>query len=239
MDEVVEIHLPMSHEPADSYFACEEAVTQALESGELGYVDGNDIGQGEFTLFLMGPNGRALLDTVRPLLPTGLLHPGAHAVIRRDNNDEVTEEKVVLAESDRPEPEAADHWAPVSFGAIDSGDSPESDIFRQTLNTIWKSLPTTEPSGPSEVQLVVVWQLPGRVWSEVDEMKVKVEDRAHRMLGTRVPVRKYPNTANECRTQIRESLGRVLEACRSIIKKKRLDWDLTDVEQVINGIAGQ
>ena len=30
----------------------------------------------------------------------------------------------------------------------------------------------------------------------------------------------------------------VLEMCRSLITRKRLDWHLTDVERVINGIVG-
>jgi hypothetical protein len=58
------------------------------------------------------------------------------------------------------------------------------------------------------------------------------------MLGANVPIRNYPPTATECQAQIRASLGRVLEMCRSLITRKRLDWDLTDVEHVINGIVG-
>jgi hypothetical protein len=240
VDEVVEIHLPMSQKEAPSYFALEEAVTEAIESSDLGYVDGNDVGQGEFTIFLTGADGRKLLDAVRPLLAEGLLNPGAHAVIRRQSNDEVTEDKVILVPSNRDEPLAAKErqkeWSAVGFGAIQGGD--EGDAFWQALRMIWVALPTSQPSKPNAAQLVVVWQVAGRWWSKVDErIKVNIENRDKRMVGATVPVRAYPPAVDECQRQIRESLAEVLEMCRSLIGRKRLDWDITDVEQVIKRIA--
>jgi hypothetical protein len=69
---VVEIHLPMAESPADRYFELEDELTVALESADRGYVDGSDVGQGEFTIFLGGLDEHALLDSVRQLLPIDL-----------------------------------------------------------------------------------------------------------------------------------------------------------------------
>jgi hypothetical protein len=40
----VEIHLPIGGSAADQYFALEDAVTAAVDSSNLGHVDGNDLG---------------------------------------------------------------------------------------------------------------------------------------------------------------------------------------------------
>jgi len=167
---------------------------------------------------------------VRPLLPTTRLHPGAYAVIRRQTDDEMLEEKVVLVPSVGHEEEEAKGWAAVGFGAIRGGDSPASQIFWEVFHKIWLALPTTQPSKANAAQVVVIWQLAGGIWSEVDDdMKIKIENRSKRMLGASVPIRNSPPTATECQAQLRASLSRVLEMCRSMINRRRLDWDLTDV----------
>jgi hypothetical protein len=93
---VVEIHLPMAESPADRYFELEDELTVALESADRGYVDGSYVGQGEFTIFLGGLDGHALLDSVRQLIPIDLIHLGAHAVIRRPDDDELVEERILM-----------------------------------------------------------------------------------------------------------------------------------------------
>ena len=87
----------MAGSPADRYFDLEDELTVALESAERGYVDGSDVGQGEFTIFLGAHDGHALLDSVRQLLPTDLIHMGAHALIRRQDDDELVDERILLA----------------------------------------------------------------------------------------------------------------------------------------------
>jgi hypothetical protein len=74
----------MGESSFDDFVQVEENITKALEPLDLGLVDGNDVGQGEFTIFLFGPDARALLDHVEQILPPYLLLPGARAVLRRD-----------------------------------------------------------------------------------------------------------------------------------------------------------
>jgi hypothetical protein len=237
MEAVVEIHLPMGESAADEYFALEDTVTAALDASNLGYVDGNDIGQGEFTLFLIGPDGRALLEAVRPLLSADLVHSGAHAVIRNEKNDEVTEERVALSEVDKSEVEQTKPWQPVSFGAIKGGDSEAVLAFWVPFRRVWQALPKALPSTPTAARLIVIWQVAGEVWDKVDEeVGVNIESRRERLLGATVPIRYRTRTLPECQALIRESLASVLTMGRALISRKRLDWDLADVEGAINGI---
>jgi hypothetical protein len=39
----------------DQLFSFEEKLNEALEDSGIGYVDGNDIGQGEFNIYCCGP----------------------------------------------------------------------------------------------------------------------------------------------------------------------------------------
>jgi hypothetical protein len=234
----VEIHLPMGESAADRYFALEETVTAALESGRLGFVDGNDVGRGEFTIFLSGPDGRALLSAVRPLLPADLLHAGAHAVIRHEKDEEVTEERVRLTEPDGRAPEQTKQWQALSFGAIKGGNSADVEVFWVPFRRVWQSLPTSSPSSATAAQLIVIWQVGGEIWDKVDKKaSVKVESRLDRIVGATVPVPHRPRTVTECHALIRESLASVLEMCQALIARKRLDWDLADVERTITGIG--
>lgn len=227
----------MGESPAEHYFALEDAVTAAVESGRLGYVDGNDVGQGEFTIFLIGPDGRALLRAVRPLLPADLVHPGAHAVIRNEKGEEITEERVPLAEADGPAAEQTKPWKPLSFGAIKGGDSADVQTFWVPFQRVWQALPTTPPSTAKAAQLIVIWHVAGEIWDKTDEkVSVNVASRRDRILGATVPIPQRPRTWAESHALIRESLARVLEMCQSLIARKRLDWDMADVERTVKGV---
>ena len=234
---VVEIHLPMADSLADRYFGLEDALTVALESSDLGYVDGNDIGQGEFTIFLIGPDGSALLRAVRPLLSLDLIHAGAHAVIRREDDDEQVEERILLADPAVKQGDDAKEWQAIGFGAIVGGKTAQTEAFFVPLQRIWKTLPNGAPSTASAAQLVVIWHLAGDISSDLDEeVSVKIESRRERMLGAGVPVPERPRTTAESQVLIRDSLGKVLELSRALIARKRLDWDLTDIETAIMGL---
>ena len=237
MDTVVEIHLPMADTPSDRYFALEEELTTALESTDVGHVDGNDVGQGEFTIFAIGPDGAALLHSVRTMLPADLLHQGAHAVIRRQDEDELVEERFSLAESDPHEGDEVKQWKPLSFGATVGGKTKDTEAFFAPMQRLWKTLPDTPPSSESGAQLVVIWQLAGAISSDIGErVIVKIASRRERMLGADVPVPHRPRTTTESQSLIRESLREALELSRALLTRKRLDWDLTDIENVINDL---
>lgn len=227
----------MGESPAEDYFTLEDTVTAAVESGTLGFVDGNDIGQGEFTIFLIGPNGRALLRAVRPLLPAGLIHPGAHAVIRAEKDDEVAQKRIALTRADRRQPKPPTPWKPLGFVAIKGGDSAEVEAFWVPLWRLSDALPISSPSTATAARLIVMWHVAGEVWDRVDdEVSVKVESRRERILGGTVPVQRRPWTLTEVHAFIRESLARVLEMSRALVARKRLDWDLADIERTINDI---
>jgi hypothetical protein len=227
----------MATTEADRYFALEDELTVALESGDVGFVDGNDAGQGEFTIFLVGPDGQALLDSVRKLLPVDLIHDGAHAVVRRQHDDEVVEERIPLTDHADREGDDANIWKPVGFGAVIGGHTRDTQAFLTPLQRIWKALAHGSPSTATAAQLVVIWHLAGDLSSDIGEgVTVNIENRRDRMLGASVPVPERPRTIAECQALIRDALAKVLELSRSLVARKRLDWDLTDIEKAINGL---
>ncbi|MFO0610949.1 MAG: hypothetical protein U0414_00075 [Polyangiaceae bacterium] len=46
--------------------ALEDQLHEALANGDLGYVDGHDVGQGEAGVYLYGPHADALFDAIEP-----------------------------------------------------------------------------------------------------------------------------------------------------------------------------
>jgi hypothetical protein len=111
---------------------------------------------------LIGPDGRPLLEVVRPLLSADLVHPAAHAVIRNEENDEVTEERVPLSDGEKSEVEQAKPWQPLGFGAIKGGNSADVEAFWVPFRRVWQALPEASPSTPTAAQLIVIWHWPAR-----------------------------------------------------------------------------
>jgi hypothetical protein len=60
----------------------EDQLTEALTRKGTGEFDGNEIGPGETTLFMYGPDAEALLRTVEPVLRAYPLCRGARVIIR-------------------------------------------------------------------------------------------------------------------------------------------------------------
>ncbi len=60
----------------------EDQLSEALTREGTGELDGNEIGQGETTLFMYGPDAERLFRTVEPLLRAYPLCKGSRVVIR-------------------------------------------------------------------------------------------------------------------------------------------------------------
>jgi hypothetical protein len=81
-EHCVRIVFPYADDNLDALFKLEEALEQAILAAGAGEFDGNDVGEGEATLYLYGPDADALFDAIFTVLQTSpLLMRGA--VIRR------------------------------------------------------------------------------------------------------------------------------------------------------------
>jgi hypothetical protein len=133
MDDVL-IHLimsvPRSQVEVDRLFELDAALDDAFPNE----YDGNDIGMGEFVIYLRHKNGDALLAAIRPKLPDDLVLPGSHAVIRRTRNEEVTERVVPLAGepklAESPEPDRMSIQASAIINGTRNNASTEEVVHR-------------------------------------------------------------------------------------------------------------
>ncbi|MCL5995986.1 MAG: hypothetical protein M1546_08015 [Chloroflexi bacterium] len=69
-------------EMVDALFNLEELVMSVVEEQEVGEYDGNDIGQGEFTMYMYGTDADRLLSAILPTLQTSSLAKSGYAVKR-------------------------------------------------------------------------------------------------------------------------------------------------------------
>ena len=87
-DQAVLIYLDGQGLPDEVYADCdlmtlEDKLEQALRSGNLGVVDGNEVGPGEVTIFLYGADAEAMVRGIEPVLREYPLCRGARVVVRR------------------------------------------------------------------------------------------------------------------------------------------------------------
>lgn len=87
-EQAVIIYLDAQGLPDEVYAECdlltlEEKLEAALEFGNLGTVDGNEIGPSEVTVFLYGADAEAIARGIAPVLREYPLCKGARVVVRR------------------------------------------------------------------------------------------------------------------------------------------------------------
>ena len=66
----------------DELFPLEDLLAKSLENTGLGEFDGNEVGQGETTLFLYGPDAEKLFEHIRPILMETPVCKHGKAIIR-------------------------------------------------------------------------------------------------------------------------------------------------------------
>ena len=67
-DHCVKLLFPFSGSNLDPVFALEDALIEAVESAGAGEFDGNDVGQGECTLYMYGPDADAIFAAIKPVI---------------------------------------------------------------------------------------------------------------------------------------------------------------------------
>jgi len=99
-NQLVRIEIPLldggfgSAEERERFFELEDKLGQLLEGGDHGELDGNEIGGGEYTIWLYGPSAQRLFDFIRPQLPP--LPPGTKVFLRHgDVEDEAAREETI------------------------------------------------------------------------------------------------------------------------------------------------
>lgn len=96
-DHAVLVHLPYAGKDLSPLFAIEDELMLAIQTmPEVGELDGNDVGQGEATLYLYGPDADRLFAAIEPVLRGGSFPPGSVAV-KRYGPPGSPEEKIELA----------------------------------------------------------------------------------------------------------------------------------------------
>ena len=80
-DHALLVYLPYTDTDLGPLFAIEDALMAAIEECGAGELDGNDVGGGEATLFMYGPDADRLFEAVEATLRQ-LLPPGSRAVKR-------------------------------------------------------------------------------------------------------------------------------------------------------------
>jgi len=67
-DHCVKLLFPFSGSNLDPVFELEDALIEAIESSSAGEFDGNDVGQGECTLYMYGLDADALFTAIKPVI---------------------------------------------------------------------------------------------------------------------------------------------------------------------------
>jgi len=81
-EEAVIIHLDVTGLP-DEFWQLNERLYGELERSGAGEFDGNEIGQGEATLFAYGPDAVRLFDVMKPILTSYGVCRNARVVLRK------------------------------------------------------------------------------------------------------------------------------------------------------------
>ena len=97
----VVIHLKLSNskfgtkEEIAAMGALETQLQKIVADAKVGKLDGNEIGQGEYEIFIYGPDADKLFDVVKPTLNKSPLTNGA-TVVKQHGGEGAPEDKVVL-----------------------------------------------------------------------------------------------------------------------------------------------
>lgn len=87
VEQAVIVHANISGIQSEALFdqlaPLEDALSSAIESAKVGEFDGNEIGQGELTLYMYGPDADKLFAVISPILCSSSLVRGGSAELRR------------------------------------------------------------------------------------------------------------------------------------------------------------
>ena len=85
-EHAVLIHIPLAEDFGDSdmeaLYSLEDELYEQLDGSDAGEFDGNEIGGGEWVLYLYGPDADVLVETILPTLESHDLPDGAYAIKR-------------------------------------------------------------------------------------------------------------------------------------------------------------
>jgi hypothetical protein len=89
-EHAVIIHLLVSDAESglDDLSALEERLTDAIEAAKVGEFDGNEVGGGEYVLFMYGPDAERLFAVVRPVVDSLPPRVGSYAILRWGRADD-------------------------------------------------------------------------------------------------------------------------------------------------------
>ena len=96
-DQLVRLHLPFrGMEDFDRWAELEERLGDAAERAQTGELDGNEVGEGEYTIWLYGDSAARLAETVRTALVHEQLPPQCYLFVRHgDVSDADAKEETI------------------------------------------------------------------------------------------------------------------------------------------------
>ena len=200
--------------------------------------DGNDIGEGEFLIHLV-PKGdpEQLLAAVLPLIPEPALRTGSYAIVRTSGRDEDNERVIPLAGEPaiRTKPKRR---KPLSFGVVLGGSTSDNRAFDDYLKTVWRQVRETPDASLEAACLIVIWHVGGDISSpnELGE-RVKIEKRDERLLGSTIEIPREVAASMEPERLVKESLARILDKAEALVKRRKLNWDLSEVRRVASSLS--
>jgi hypothetical protein len=92
-EHLVRVHLPLgasmpTSDEFDRWSALEDILDNAARKAGVGYLDGNEVGGGEYTIWLYGRDGARLAEVVRDALGRHNLPPGCKLFVRYGGVDD-------------------------------------------------------------------------------------------------------------------------------------------------------
>ncbi len=103
-EHLVRVHIPLSSdfgslEEFDDWSSLEDTLDEAAQAAGTGYLDGNEVGQGEYTIWLYGKDGGQLAETVRGVLAQVRLPAGSYLHVRHGGLEDkrAREERIAFA----------------------------------------------------------------------------------------------------------------------------------------------
>jgi hypothetical protein len=95
---LLRLRLPESRavEEAPTIVALEEAIESALREHEAGELEGHDLREGVWTLYLYGPDARRIFESIAGVVRGARLDPSSHAIMRFGERG-AREERIPLA----------------------------------------------------------------------------------------------------------------------------------------------
>ncbi|GEM_PF-1047206 len=83
------VHIPLSNdefgseEEREALFEVEDQLVEAIEGAGVGEYDGNEVGGGEFVMYIYGPDADALFSAAEPVLRALQPPPGEFFAVKR------------------------------------------------------------------------------------------------------------------------------------------------------------